>query len=344
MKYRILGKTGLFVSELCLGTMTFGGEGTWKVMGGLDQAAATAITKAAFDAGVTFIDTANVYSIGQSEILLGNAIRDLGLPRDEIVIATKATGMMSKDPNGLGHSRYHLMNQVDASLRRLGIDHIDLYQLHGVDARTPIEETLETLNDLVRSGKVRYTGVCNMSAWQVMKAIGICEARNWTRLASVQAYYTIAGRDLEREIVPMLQDQSVGLMVWSPLAGGLLAGKFDADRKMPEGSRRATFDFPIVDKERAYACVDAMRPIATKHGASVAQVALAWLLHQKAVTSVIIGVKTIEQLHDNIGAAQVMLDADDLATLETASTLPAEYPGWMIARQGQARATTPTRP
>ncbi|NBT04677.1 MAG: aldo/keto reductase, partial [Proteobacteria bacterium] len=285
-KYRILGKTGLFVSELCLGTMTFGGEGTWKVMGGLDQAAATAITKAAFDAGVTFIDTANVYSIGQSEILLGNAIRDLGLPRDEIVIATKATGMMSKDPNGLGHSRYHLMNQVDASLRRLGIDHIDLYQLHGVDARTPIEETLETLNDLVRSGKVRYTGVCNMSAWQVMKAIGICEARNWTRLASVQAYYTIAGRDLEREIVPMLQDQSVGLMVWSPLAGGLLAGKFDADRKMPEGSRRATFDFPIVDKERAYACVDAMRPIATKHGASVAQVALAWLLHQKAVTSV----------------------------------------------------------
>ncbi|MEY4405553.1 MAG: hypothetical protein RL345_19 [Chloroflexota bacterium] len=344
MKYRILGKTGLFVSELCLGTMTFGGEGTWKVMGGLDQSAATAITKAAFDAGVTFIDTANVYSIGQSEILLGNAIRDLGLPRDEIVIATKATGMMSKDPNGLGHSRYHLMNQVDASLRRLGIDHIDLYQLHGVDARTPIEETLETLNDLVRSGKVRYTGVCNMSAWQVMKAIGICEARNWTRLASVQAYYTIAGRDLEREIVPMLQDQSVGLMVWSPLAGGLLAGKFDADRKMPEGSRRATFDFPIVDKERAYACVDAMRPIATKHGASVAQVALAWLLHQKAVTSVIIGVKTIEQLHDNIGAAQLMLDADDLATLETASTLPAEYPGWMIARQGQARATTPTRP
>ncbi len=344
MKYRILGKTGLFVSELCLGTMTFGGEGTWKVMGGLDQAAATAITKAAFDAGVTFIDTANVYSIGQSEILLGNAIRDLGLPRDEIVIATKATGMMSKDPNGLGHSRYHLMNQVDASLRRLGIDHIDLYQLHGVDARTPIEETLETLNDLVRSGKVRYTGVCNMSAWQVMKAIGICEARNWTRLASVQAYYTIAGRDLEREIVPMLQDQSVGLMVWSPLAGGLLAGKFDADRKMPEGSRRATFDFPIVDKERAYACVDAMRPIATKHGASVAQVALAWLLHQKAVTSVIIGVKTIEQLHDNVGAAQLMLDADDLATLETASTLPAEYPGWMIARQGQARATTPTRP
>jgi len=344
VKYRILGKTGLFVSELCLGTMTFGGEGTWKVMGGLDQAAATAITKAAFDAGVTFIDTANVYSIGQSEILLGNAIRDLGLPRDEIVIATKATGMMSKDPNGLGHSRYHLMNQVDASLRRLGIDHIDLYQLHGVDARTPIEETLETLNDLVRSGKVRYTGVCNMSAWQVMKAIGICEARNWTRLASVQAYYTIAGRDLEREIVPMLQDQSVGLMVWSPLAGGLLAGKFDADRKMPEGSRRATFDFPIVDKERAYACVDAMRPIATKHGASVAQVALAWLLHQKAVTSVIIGVKTIEQLHDNIGAAQVMLDADDLATLETASTLPAEYPAWMIARQGQARATTPTRP
>lgn len=344
MKYRILGKTGLYVSELCLGTMTFGGEGTWKVMGGLDQASATSITRAAFEAGINFIDTANVYSLGQSETLLGTAIRELGLPRDEIVVATKATGMMSKDPNGLGHSRYHLMNQVDASLRRLGLDHIDLYQLHGVDARTPIEETLETLNDLVRSGKVRYTGVCNMSAWEVMKALGISESRHWTRFASVQAYYTIAGRDLEREIVPMLQDQSVGLMVWSPLAGGLLAGKFDADRKMPEGSRRATFDFPIVDKERAYACVDGMRPIATKHGASVAQVALAWLLHQKAVTSVIIGVKTIEQLQDNIGSANVVLDDEDLGALDAVSALPAEYPAWMIARQGQARVTPPTRP
>ena len=344
MKYRILGKTGLYVSELCLGTMTFGGEGTWKVMGGLDQASATSITRAAFEAGINFIDTANVYSLGQSETLLGTAIRELGLPRDEIVVATKATGMMSKDPNGLGHSRYHLVNQVDASLRRLGLDHIDLYQLHGVDARTPIEETLETLNDLVRSGKVRYTGVCNMSAWQVMKALGISESRLWTRFASVQAYYTIAGRDLEREIVPMLQDQSVGLMVWSPLAGGLLAGKFDADRKMPEGSRRATFDFPIVDKERAYACVDGMRPIATKHGASVAQVALAWLLHQKAVTSVIIGVKTIEQLQDNIGSANVVLDDEDLGALDAVSALPAEYPAWMIARQGQARVTPPTRP
>ena len=344
MKYRILGKTGLYVSELCLGTMTFGGEGTWKVMGGLDQASATSITRAAFEAGINFIDTANVYSLGQSETLLGTAIREPGLPRDEIVVATKATGMMSKDPNGLGHSRYHLMNQVDASLRRLGLDHIDLYQLHGVDARTPIEETLETLNDLVRSGKVRYTGVCNMSAWEVMKALGISESRHWTRFASVQAYYTIAGRDLEREIVPMLHDQSVGLMVWSPLAGGLLAGKFDADRKMPEGSRRATFDFPIVDKERAYACVDGMRPIATKHGASVAQVALAWLLHQKAVTSVIIGVKTIEQLQDNIGSANVVLDDEDLGALDAVSALPAEYPAWMIARQGQARVTPPTRP
>lgn len=344
IKYRIIGKTGLYVSELCLGTMTFGGEGTWKVMGGLDQASATSITRAAFEAGINFIDTANVYSLGQSETLLGTAIRELGLPRDEIVVATKATGMMSKDPNGLGHSRYHLMNQVDASLRRLGLDHIDLYQLHGVDARTPIEETLETLNDLVRSGKVRYTGVCNMFAWEVMKALGISESRHWTRFASVQAYYTIAGRDLEREIVPMLQDQSVGLMVWSPLAGGLLAGKFDADRKMPEGSRRATFDFPIVDKERAYACVDGMRPIATKHGASVAQVALAWLLHQKAVTSVIIGVKTIEQLQDNIGSANVVLDDEDLGALDAVSALPAEYPAWMIARQGQARVTPPTRP
>lgn len=344
IKYRIIGKTGLYVSELCLGTMTFGGEGTWKVMGGLDQASATSITRAAFEAGINFIDTANVYSLGQSETLLGTAIRELGLPRDEIVVATKATGMMSKDPNGLGHSRYHLMNQVDASLRRLSLDHIDQYQLHGVDARTPIEETLETLNDLVRSGKVRYTGVCNMFAWEVMKALGISESRHWTRFASVQAYYTIAGRDLEREIVPMLQDQSVGLMVWSPLAGGLLAGKFDADRKMPEGSRRATFDFPIVDKERAYACVDGMRPIATKHGASVAQVALAWLLHQKAVTSVIIGVKTIEQLQDNIGSANVVLDDEDLGALDAVSALPAEYPAWMIARQGQARVTPPTRP
>ena len=342
MKYRLLGSTGLYVSELCLGSMTFGSAGFWEVMGGLQQEAVTAQLKRAFAAGINFIDTANVYSFGQSETLLGQAIRDLGLPRDQLVIATKATGPMNELPNGRGQSRYHLLNEIDASLKRLQLDHIDLYQLHGFDRLTPLEESLSALNDLVRSGKVRTIGLCNMAAWQVMKALAISEQRHWARFESVQAYYTIAGRDIEREIVPLLQDQRLGLMVWSPLAGGLLSGKFSRDGAGPAGTRRATFDFPVVDKERAFRCVEVMRPIAARQGVSIAQIALAWLLSRPWVTTVIIGARTMEQLEDNLAASRVVLSEDDLKVLDEVSQLPKEYPGWMLEMQGKYRQTPPT--
>lgn len=344
MRYRLLGRTGLYVSELCLGTMTFGGQGFWKVMGGLQQEAVTSLVQQAFEAGVNFIDTANVYSLGESETLTGNAIKSLGLPRDELVVATKATGIMSEMAvNARGQSRYHLMNELDASLKRLQLDHIDLYQLHGFDPLTPLEEVLSTLNDMVRSGKVRYIGLCNMAAWQIMKGLAISEKHHWARFESVQAYYTVAGRDLEREVLPLLQDQQLGLMVWSPLAGGLLSGKFSPDDKGPEGARRASFDFPVVDKPRAFRVVDAMRPIAQRHQVSVARVALAWLLSRPQVSTVIIGAKTPAQLEDNLGATQLELNAEELRSLDEVSALPPEYPGWMLAVQGQYRAKPPVK-
>ncbi|MEP6969970.1 MAG: aldo/keto reductase [Betaproteobacteria bacterium] len=343
MRYRLLGRTGLYVSELCMGTMTFGGTSDmWKVIGGLTQVASTALVKQAFDAGVNFFDTANVYGLGDAETITGHAIRKLGLPRDELVIATKAYGVM-KDQivNAGGQSRYHLMHQLDASLKRLQLDHIDLYQLHGYDPLTPLDEVLATLNDMVRSGKVRYIGLCNMAAWQIMKGLGISDQRNLARFESVQAYYTLAGRDLEREVVPLLRDQQLGLMVWSPLAGGLLSGKFNADGTGPDGSRRVSFDFPVIDKPRAFRCVDVMREIAKRHDATVAQVALAWLLGRPQVTTVIMGAKTPAQLQDNLGASQLTLDPDDLKALDAVSALPAEYPGWMLARQGESRLKAP---
>ncbi len=341
MKYRLLGQTGLYVSELCLGGMTFGSDGFWKVMGGLQQPAVSGMVKEAYEAGINFIDTANVYSMGQSETLIGHAIKQL--PRDDLVIATKATGIMNDLPNGRGQSRYHLMNELDASLKRLQIDHIDLYQLHGFDPLTPFEESLSALDDMVRSGKVRYIGLCNMAAWQIMKALGISERKNIARFSSVQAYYTLAGRDLERELLPLIEDQKLGLMVWSPLAGGLLSGKYGRDGKGPEGSRRNEFDFPVVDKARAFDCVDAMRPMAEKRGVSVAQIALAWLLAKPAVSSVIIGAKTIDQLHDNVAATKVGLSPEEMTRLDEVSRLPSEYPGWMIELQGKYRATPPVR-
>jgi aryl-alcohol dehydrogenase-like predicted oxidoreductase len=343
MHYRLLGRTGLYVSELCLGTMTYGGKGFWQAIGSLQQPAVDEQVKAAFDAGINFIDTANVYSLGESESLLGCALRTLGLPRDELVIATKATGIMNELPNGRGQSRYHLFNEVDASLRRLQLDHIDLYQLHGFDPLTPLEESLSALDDLVRSGKVRYVGLCNMAAWQIMKALAISERRGLAKFVSVQAYYTIAGRDLEREVLPLIEDQGLGLMVWSPLAGGLLSGKFERDAKGPEGARRTTFDFPVVDKDRAFRCVEVMRGIAAQHGVSVAQIAIAWLLARAPVSSVIIGAKTLAQLADNIAATRVQLTSEDLAALDSVSRLPPEYPGWMLAMQSQYRAKPPER-
>jgi aryl-alcohol dehydrogenase-like predicted oxidoreductase len=345
MRYRLLGRTGLYVSELCLGTMTYGsGGGVWEHIGKLSQDEVNAQVRAAVDAGVNFIDTANVYSLGQSERLLGEALKSLGLPRDQLVIATKATGIMDGTPNNRGQSRHHLFHAIDASLQRLQLDHIDLYQLHGFDPLTPFEESLSALNDLVRSGKVRYIGLCNMSAWQIMKSLSISERHGWEKFSSVQAYYTIAGRDLEREIVPLLADQGLGLMVWSPLAGGLLSGKFkSAEDKGPTGARRIAFDFPVVDKERAFRCVDAMRPMAAERGTSVAQIALAWLLSKPFVSTVIIGAKSMDQLRDNLAATRVSLTDDELKMLDTVSQLPPEYPGWMLAMQGQYRATPPSK-
>jgi aryl-alcohol dehydrogenase-like predicted oxidoreductase len=324
-----------------MGTMTFGGEGYWANIGKLQIDEASAILMKAFDAGINFIDTANVYSLGKSESLTGQALKNLGLPRDQLVIATKATGIMNDTPNGRGQSRYHLMNEVEGSLRRLQIDHIDLYQLHGIDPMTPLEEALSTLNDLVRSGKVRYIGISNAFAWQIMKALAHADARGWERFASVQAYYTVAGRDLEREVIPLAQDQGLGLMVWSPLAGGLLSGKYAPDGSGPAGARRVNFDFPIIDKARAFRCIDVMRPIAERNRATVAQVAIAWLLHQKPVTTVIIGAKNTDQLNDNIRATGLKLSTDDLKALDEAGRLPQEYPGWMVAMQAGYRAKPP---
>jgi aryl-alcohol dehydrogenase-like predicted oxidoreductase len=338
MRYNKLGRTGLFVSELCLGTMTFGGgDDMWGKIGRLGQDEADALVRTAVEGGINFFDTANVYSGGRSEEITGQAIRNLGLKRDEIVVATKGFGDTAQGPNGRGASRYHLIDACKASLKRLQLDHVDLYQIHGFDPATPIEETLRALDTLVQHGHVRYVGVSNWAAWQVAKALGISERLGLQRFASLQAYYTVAGRDLEREIVPMLASEEVGLMVWSPLAGGFLSGKYDrADESKTDG-RRAQFDFPPIDKDRGYGVIDGMRPIAAAHGVSVAQIALAWLLHQKAVSSVIVGAKRPEQLTDNLGSTAVQLSDDDLAKLDQASALAPEYPGWMLDRQGEYR-------
>jgi aryl-alcohol dehydrogenase-like predicted oxidoreductase len=337
MKYNLLGNTGLLVSELCLGTMTFGGKGIWTAIGELPQNAVDELVKGSVEAGINFIDTANVYSEGLSEEMTGKAIRNLGLNRHELVLATKVRGKMGEGPNQTGLSRGHIMWQVEESLKRLNTDYIDLYQIHGFDPFTPLEETLRALNDLVRSGKVRYIGCSNLAAWQIMKSLAYSEHHNLAKFVSLQAYYTIAGRDLEREIVPMLLDQKVGLMVWSPLAGGLLSGKYGRDKEGPEGSRRVDFDFPPVDKDRAYDILDVMHPMAEEKDISVARLALAWLLHQKAVTTVIIGAKKIDQLNDNLKATEVMLSEEDLQKLNEVSQLPREYPGWMFERQGADR-------
>jgi aryl-alcohol dehydrogenase-like predicted oxidoreductase len=343
VRYHLLGQTGLYVSELCLGTMTYGGgKGIWENLGSLQQEAVNEQVKFAFEAGINFIDTANVYSNGKSETLLGQALKTLGLPREQVIVATKSTGSMDETPNGLGQSRHHIFNQVDASLERLQLDHIDLYQIHGFDPLTPFEESLRALNDVVRSGKVRYIGLCNLAAWQIMKSLAVSEKMGFAKFISVQAYYTIASRDLEREVVPLLQDQKLGLMVWSPLAGGLLSGKYKAvDDKGPAGARRTTFDFPLVNKERAFKCVDAMRPVAQQHQVSVAQIALAWLLSKPFVSSVIIGARSMDQLRDNIAASRVRLTEDEIMGLDAVSQLSQEYPGWMLAFQGEYRAKPP---
>jgi aryl-alcohol dehydrogenase-like predicted oxidoreductase len=341
MRYNQLGNTGLFVSEICLGTMTFGGDGYWKVVGSLDQTAANALVTRSIEAGVNFFDTADAYSEGRSETILGQSLRDLSVKRSSVVIATKCYLRVGPGPNDLGASRGHIFDAVQRSLERLQTDHIDLYQIHADDNVTPVEETMRALDDLVRQGLVRYVGCSNWQAWKIMKAQGIAERRGFARFETLQAYYSIAGRDLEREIVPLLEDQRIGLMVWSPLAGGLLSGKFGPGATGPEGSRRAQFDFPPVDKERAWACVAAMRAIGDARGVSVARVALAWVLAKRFVTTVIIGAKSVEQLDDNLASTGLTLTAEEIAKLDEVSALTLEYPSWMIARQGAERRPKP---
>jgi aryl-alcohol dehydrogenase-like predicted oxidoreductase len=344
MRLKPLGRTGLFVSELCLGTMTFGGsEGIWGQIGSLQQLDAERLIGQALDAGINFIDTADVYAGGMSEQITGQALKNLKIPRESVVVATKVFGETGPGANMRGASRSHIIDGVKASLKRLQLDHIDLYQIHGFDPATPIEETVRALDQLVRHGHVRYVGVSNWAAWQIVKALGIAERLGLSRFESLQAYYSVAGRDLERELIPMLRSEGLGLMVWSPLAGGLLSGKYGPDtqgqQQAEEGSRRIAFDFPPVDKDRAWACIEVMRGIAQAHGdgVSVARVALAWLLHQPQVTSVIVGAKRSEQLADNIAATQIALSPGEIQQINEVSVLPAEYPGWMFERQGEYR-------
>ncbi|HEX9019638.1 MAG TPA: aldo/keto reductase [Nitrospirota bacterium] len=337
MRYRLFGKTGLYVSELCLGTMTFGGKGHWEAIGKLSAPEAEALIGTALDSGVNFIDTADVYSEGEAEKHVGAALATLGRPRDQIVVATKVRGRTGPGPNDTGLSRKHIMASIDASLRRLRLDYVDLYQIHGVDNDTPIEETVRALADVVGSGKARYVGYSNLPAWQAMKALACADAHDFARFVSAQMYYSIASRDIEREVVPLLQDQGLALLPWSPLAGGLLSGKFDLETPGPVGARRTSFDFPPVDKERAKKVLTVMRSVAEAAGISVARVALAWLLTRPFVTSVIIGAKTREQLVDNLASSDAQLSPEHVARLDAVSALPPEYPGWMVERQHRDR-------
>jgi aryl-alcohol dehydrogenase-like predicted oxidoreductase len=338
VEYRQLGNTGVFVSRICLGAMTFGGVGgIFEVIGGLRQHDVDALVANSLDAGVNFIDTANVYAGGESETMTGKA---LGQRRKDVVVATKVFGRMGPGANQVGLSRLNIMQEVEASLLRLNTDYIDLYQIHGFDPLTPFEETLGALSDLVRQGKVRYIGCSNLTAWQIMKSLGVSALRHLEKFITLQAYYSLAGRELEREIVPMLLDQKLGLLVWSPLAGGFLTAKFKRGSS-DETARRAKFSFPPVNLEKGYDIINVMSKVASKYNASVAQVALAWLLYQPAVTSVIIGARNGNQLKDNLGAVDVKLDEADLKELDEVSRLTPEYPGWMIGgddrRPGQVR-------
>ncbi len=335
MRYNRLGQTGLVVSELCLGAMTFGNKPSGFFQHDLDQAGSTALVKQALDAGINLIDTANLYTAGQSEEFVGGALKALGLARDQVVIATKGMGPMGEGPNDAGSGRYHLLHQIDASLARLGLDHVDLYQIHGWDPHVGIEEALRALEDIVRSGRARYIGVSNWAAWQIMKALGIAERRGWDTFVSLQAFYTVANRELEREIVPLLASEGLGLMVWSPLAGGLLSGKYTlgADSKTEGEGRRGKIDFPRIDKDLAFRLIEAMRPMAAARGVTISAIALAWLLHQPVVSTVIVGARRADQLAENIAASDIELTAAELAQLGEIGALAPEYPGWAVASQ-----------
>jgi aryl-alcohol dehydrogenase-like predicted oxidoreductase len=338
VQYATLGNTGLLVSKLCFGTMTFGdGRGLFKGISTVDQAGADELVKAAIDGGINFFDTADNYTEGESEKILGQSLKNLNVARRDVVIATKVYSRVGPGRNAIGASRGHIMDGVEGSLRRLQSDHIDLYQIHANDSVTPVDETIRALDTLVQQGKVRYIGCSNWQAWKLAKSLGISQFRNLARFDTLQAYYSIAGRDLERELIPLLECEKVGLLVWSPLAGGLLSGKFSRTNQRPVDSRRTEYDFPLVDKERTWKILDAMAPIAKAHGCSPARVSLAWLLARPVVTSVIIGAKRIDQLQDNLAAIELTLAIDELKQLDQVSALPPEYPGWVLPFQGADR-------
>jgi aryl-alcohol dehydrogenase-like predicted oxidoreductase len=338
MKYRFLGNTGLRVSELCFGAMTFG-QGFYGI-GEVEQAGATELVKRALEGGINFFDTADIYSRGQSEIILGQAFRDLGVQRESLVIATKVRGPMSDaasagtgDVNNVGLSRKHIIASCEASLARLGTDHIDLYQIHSWDELTPLDETMRALDDLVRQGKVRYIGCSNLTAWQIMKANGIALRAGGTPFCSLQAFYSLVGRDLELELLPMCRSEGLGVMVWSPLAGGFVTGKFRRGQDAPEGSRRTNFDFPPVDRERGYDLVEVLDEVAKEMGSTIPRLALSWVLRQPGISTVIIGAKKVGQLEDNLAAIDVEWSTAQLERVAKATHLPSLYPHWMMQRR-----------
>lgn len=343
MKYNRLGRTGLYVSQLAMGTWTFSGRNYFGgAIGTLNQTDATRFIARALEAGVNLIDTANVYSFGDSEAMTGVALKELGVKRSDVVLATKVFGRMGTGPNDMGASRGHIMDSISQSLERLQTDHIDLYQVHHADIVTGVEETMRALDDLVRQGMVRYLGVSNWEAWRIVKANGLAERHGWTRIESHQAYYSLAGRDLEQEHAPMMAEESVGCLVWSPLSGGYLAGKYTG--ASDDGGRRARFDFPPLDKDQADRTVLVMRAIAKAHGVSVAQVGLAWVRQKPFITATIIGATTLEQLNDNLASITLELSAGEMAELDGVSAVRAQYPHWMISRNNATRIPTGEAP
>ncbi|MBE9603975.1 aldo/keto reductase [Acetobacteraceae bacterium H6797] len=336
MQYAQLGRSGVFVSRFCLGAMTFGGgdNAVSNALGRLSPAEADAIVSPALEAGINFIDTADVYGRGASETVLGEI---LGPRRSGIVLATKLHARMGPGANAVGQSRLHVMEALEGSLRRLRTDHIDLYQLHNFDPFTPMETVLRSLDDAVRQGKVRYIGCSNYAAWQLTKALGISERERLEKFVSIQSFYSLACRDLEAEIIPAASDQGVGVLCWSPLAGGLLSGKFGRDGAAESTARRVTIDFPPVNEEKAFDIVEVLREIAAARGAEPAQVALAWLLGRPAVTSVILGVKRPEQLASNLAAMSLSLSPEEVARLDAVSGQAATYPGWIQSYSAKSR-------
>jgi aryl-alcohol dehydrogenase-like predicted oxidoreductase len=328
MKMRSMGKTGIKVSELCFGTMTFGGRGFFKNIGGLGQTEATALVDMSLYAGINFFDTADVYSEGLAEELLGKA---LGKRRKDIILATKCRGRMGRGPNDVGLSRHHILEACDASLKRLGTDYIDLYQVHNFDPDTPLEETMRALDDLVRQGKVRYIGCSNFSGWQLMKALAISDKRGWDRFITLQALYSLLARELENELVPLCLDQGLGIMVWSPLSGGFLSGKYRRGKPQPKGTRLSGPQprFLQVDEEKGFDIVEELDKIGKAHHATVAQAALNYLLAKEGVSSVIIGARTPEQLADNLKTVDWEMSAEEVARLDEMSEPVPVYPYWM---------------